>query len=157
MSDESGPLYGIIDQPYIGERFEGGFARGLMRGARGTKNLSTRTTTRLEDSLLCTTYPEIGTKRERDAFERVASRVSLTRYGLDCYSCGLLAIGLVDLIIEAGLKPYDAHAPIAVVSSAGGIVSDWKGNPAHDGGTILVSANEKLHQVALETLEFNQN
>lgn len=32
ISDMSGPIYGIIDQPYIGERFEGGLGRAVLNG-----------------------------------------------------------------------------------------------------------------------------
>ena len=51
----------------------------------------------------------------------------LTRYGLDCYAYALLALGQIDLVIEAGLEPYDIHGPMAVVRAAGGIVTDWRG------------------------------
>ena len=37
-------------------------------------------------------------------------------------------------MIEAGLQAYDVAAPIAVVRAAGGVVSDWRGGPAHGGG-----------------------
>ena len=33
VSDAAGPVFGIIDQPYIGERFEGGLGRADLIGA----------------------------------------------------------------------------------------------------------------------------
>ena len=152
VSDENGPLYGIIDQPYIGERFEGGFGRALMRGPRGVRPLVTRATDRLEDAVLFTTLPEVGTRQERQAFERVAEIALMTRYGMDCYGYALAALGQVDLVIEAGLESYDAQAPIAVVSAAGGVVTDWTGGPAHEGGQIIAAANRALHEKALAAL-----
>ncbi|MEM6728502.1 MAG: inositol monophosphatase family protein, partial [Pseudomonadota bacterium] len=81
-----GPVFGIIDQPYIGERFEGGFGHAAHRGPHGGGVLRTRQTARLEDAVLFSTYPEIGTDAQRAAFHTVAPRTKLTRYGLDCYA-----------------------------------------------------------------------
>jgi fructose-1,6-bisphosphatase/inositol monophosphatase family enzyme len=53
------------------------------------------------------------------------------RYGTDCYAYALIAAGQIDLVIEAGLKAYDVQAPIAVIEAAGGIVTDWQGQPGH--------------------------
>lgn len=78
--------------------------------------------------------------------------MKLTRYGMDCYAYALLAAGQVDLVIEAGLNAYDIQAPIAVIEAAGGIVTDWQGGPAHDGGRALAAANPEIHAAALEIL-----
>jgi histidinol phosphatase-like enzyme (inositol monophosphatase family) len=64
-------------------------------------------------------------RAERAAFEALAARVRLTRFGMDCYAYALLAAGQIDLVVEAGLHPYDIHAPIAVIEAAGGVVTDW--------------------------------
>lgn len=76
----------------------------------------------------------------------------LTRYGMDCYAYALIAAGQIDLVIEAGLESYDVCAPIAVIAAAGGIVTDWRGRPAHGGGRILAAANPALHAAALAIL-----
>jgi len=155
VSDAAGPLYGIVDQPYIGERFEGGFGRARMAGPHGPRNLATSATTALDTAILMTTFPEIGTAEEARAFAVLRDRVRLTRYGMDCYAYALLAAGQVDLVVEAGLNPYDVHAPIAVVQAAGGIVTDWTGGPAHPGGRIVAAANAGLHARALDALNGN--
>ncbi|MCY3879328.1 MAG: inositol monophosphatase family protein [Rhodobacteraceae bacterium] len=152
VSDMNGPLYGVIDQPYIGERFEGGFGRAVMRGPYGRRSLSTRATHQIENAVLCTTFPEIGTDAEKRTFQSLSGQVLLTRYGLDCYSYGLLALGQIDLVVEAGMKPFDVHAPIAVVQAAGGIATDWAGGACHDGGRIIAAATEELHATAVGIL-----
>ena len=152
LSDENGPLLGIIDQPYIGERFWGGPGRAEANGPLGTASLKTRGTTTLEQAALFSTFPEIGSNGERAAFERVSAHVKLTRFGCDCYAYALLASGHVDLVIEAGLQPYDIQAPIAVVQAAGGVLTDWQGKPAHNGGTAIAAATPELHAAALELL-----
>ena len=152
LSDESGPRLGIIDQPYIGERFLGGAGRAETTGPMGRADLKTRSTKALSEATLFSTYPEIGSTAERTAFERVAEQVKLTRFGCDCYAYALLAGGHIDLVIEAGLQPYDIQAPIAVVEAAGGVVTDWQGNPAHMGGTAIAAATPELHAAALALL-----
>lgn len=107
LGDGHGIRYGLIDQPYTRERFEGGLGRAQLTGPGGRRRLAVRRDALLADATLMTTFPEIGTPAEANAFRRVADRVRLTRYGLDCYAYALLALGHVDLVIEAGLQPYD--------------------------------------------------
>ena len=148
----SGPELGIIDQPYTGERFVGAAGSAWMTGPAGRAALATRSTPALDQAILFTTFPEIGTPDERTRFEAVRDRVRLTRYGMDCYAYALLAAGQIDLVIEAGLNAYDIQAPIAVIEAAGGLVTDWQGGPAHDGGRVLAAANADLHAAALGLL-----
>ncbi|MYM56572.1 inositol monophosphatase family protein [Thalassovita mangrovi] len=152
VSDDSGPIYGLIDQPYTGERFEGGFGLSRMTGPHGPVDLVARPDRPLSESILFTTFPEVGTPAEMKGFQQVASQARLTRYGMDCYAYALVAAGQVDLVIEAGLSNYDIQAPIAVIEAAGGIVTDWQGGPAHQGGRVLAAASKQQHEEALEIL-----
>ncbi|PIE12291.1 MAG: histidinol-phosphatase [Rhodobacterales bacterium] len=151
-SDANGPVFGVIDQPYIGERFWGGFGEACMTGPLGERELRVRGARPLNEALLFTTFPEVGSRSERAGFEAVSREVKLTRYGLDCYAYALLAAGQIDLVIEAGLSNYDIQAPIAVIEAAGGLVTDWTGAPAHDGGRVLAAANREQHAAALAIL-----
>ena len=153
LSDGDGPMLGIVDQPYIGERFEGSRDHAQVVGPHGTRPLVTRRTDSLADAILFTTFPEVGTEADRAGFERVAREVKLTRYGMDCYAYALLAAGTVDLVIEAGLNAYDIQAPIAVIEAAGGIVTNWEGDPVHNGGRALAAANPQIHAAALALLK----
>ncbi|MCU4652603.1 inositol monophosphatase family protein [Roseibacterium sp. SDUM158016] len=152
LCDAVGPLYGIIDQPYIGERFEGGLGRARLTGPRGGRGLGARPAAALDAATLFSTFPEVGSAAERAGFEAVRDAVKLTRYGMDCYAYALIAAGQVDLVIEAGLHPYDICAPIAVIEAAGGIVTDWQGGPAHGGGRVLAASGPAVHAEALEIL-----
>ncbi|MGV6848680.1 MAG: inositol monophosphatase family protein [Marinibacterium sp.] len=153
LGDADGPFLGMIDQPFIGERFFGGAGQAQYRGPRGAgQNLRTRDTRLLRDAILFSTFPEIGTVAECRAFQGVAGQARLVRYGTDCYAYALLAAGQIDLVIEAGLHAYDIQAPIAVVEAAGGFVTDWDGGPAHGGGRVLAAANRDLHAAVLPLL-----
>jgi histidinol phosphatase-like enzyme (inositol monophosphatase family) len=153
VADATGPIFGIIDQPYIGERFEGGLGVARVNGPMGAQSLKTRAPRALDQAILFTTFPEVGTRDEGDAFRRVAPKVRLVRYGMDCYAYALIAAGQIDLVIEAGLQAYDVQAPIAVIEAAGGIVTDWEGRPCHQGGRVLAAANATVHAQALALLQ----
>jgi histidinol phosphatase-like enzyme (inositol monophosphatase family) len=152
VADETGPIYGLIDQPYIGERFEGGLGRARVTGPMGTRQLRTRPHRPLSEAIVFTTFPEVGTHAEGAAFRRVAAAAKLVRYGMDCYAYALVAAGQIDLVIEAGLQAYDVQAPIAVITAAGGIVTDWLGRPCPQGGQVLAAANPEIHATALALL-----
>ena len=115
--------------------------------------LKTRPPRRLAEAIVFTTFPEVGTPEDGAAFQRVSRGARLTRYGMDCYAYALVAAGQVALVIEAGLNPYDIHAPIAVIKAAGGIVTDWTGGPAHQGGRVIAAANPSVHAAALDILQ----
>ena len=152
LADKDGPFLGVIDQPYIGERFLGGLGVARGTGPMGERALQCRSRGSISDAILFSTFPEIGSAQERAAFERVAAQVRLTRYGMDCYSYALLALGQIDLVIEAGLKPYDFAAPLAVIEAAGGIVTDWQGNPPGATGQVIAAGCARVHAQALALL-----
>ncbi|WP_226781772.1 inositol monophosphatase family protein [Oceaniglobus trochenteri] len=153
VGDDDGPKLGVIDQPYIGERFVGGFGEAWSEGPQGHRPLACRTYRPLSEAILFTTFPEVGSDGEGAAFRRVSARARLTRYGTDCYAYALVAAGQIDLVIEAGLHAYDVQAPIAVIEAAGGIVTDWTGGPVHQGGRVLAAANRDIHAEALALLQ----
>ncbi len=153
LDDSNGPILGIVDQPFTGERFLGGF--GLSQWQRGDEVRETRVRAcaSLSDAVLFTTFPEVGTKAEGEAFRAVSGQCKLTRYGTDCYAYALVAMGQIDLVIEAGLNHYDLQGPIGVVQAAGGIVTNWHGEPAHNGGRVIAAGDARTHAQALEYLQ----
>lgn len=145
-------VYGIIDQPFTDERFEGGFGTAQVSGRGAVTPLAVRRDVALANAILMTTHPGLKNPADAAAFARVAAEVRLTRYGLDCYAYALLAAGHVDLVIESGLQAYDIVAPIAVIEAAGGIVTDWQGGRAEAGGPAIAAATPALHEAALRLL-----
>lgn len=148
----SGPIIGIIDQPYIGERFVGTPEGATLTHHGKTRAIRTRAARPLSKAVVFTTFPGVGSAEEGAAFHAVASQAQLTRYGMDCYAYALVASGQVDLVIEAGLNSYDIQGPIGLIQAAGGIVTDWEGGPAHNGGRAIAAANAEIHADALAIL-----
>ncbi|MFQ5534813.1 MAG: histidinol-phosphatase [Sphingomonadales bacterium] len=143
------PIVGMMDQPILGERFT-----GTPDGAfRNGEPVSTRPCPDLSKAILFTTDPDMFEESgELKAFREVERQVKLRRFGGDCYAYCLLARGLVDLVIEGDLKPYDIQALIPIVEGAGGIVTTWDGGPADNGGLVVAAGDKRLHAQALEIL-----
>lgn len=152
LHDGGRVIMGMIDQPYIGERFVGGLGHASFEGPHGGQGLAVSAVRELAQATIFTTFPEVGSDAEGRAFRAVAERCKLTRYGMDCYAYALLAMGQVDLVIEAGLAAYDIQAPVGVIEAAGGVVTDWQGKPADQGGTAVAASTPELHAAALKIL-----
>jgi histidinol phosphatase-like enzyme (inositol monophosphatase family) len=145
-------ILGIIDQGWLDERYVGVGDEAWLdcRGAR--TRLRTRNCTSLAQAILSTTDPFILTPPERGAFEHLRATARLTRYGLDAYGYARLAAGTIDMVTETGLKSHDVAALIPVIEGAGGVVTDWRGEPAKLGGQIAAAANRKILDEALVSL-----
>ncbi len=152
VNDGHSVVLGMIDQPFTGERFFGAGNRSWLSRAGNTVRQRTRSCARMEDAVLFTTFPEIGTSAERNAFSAVSRCARLTRYGMDCYAYALLAGGHIDLVIEAGLNTYDIQAPIGVIEASGGVVTDWNGGSAMNGGQVLAAGDARLHERVVRIL-----
>jgi histidinol-phosphatase len=87
----------------------------------------------------------------RDAFLELASRTQRQRGFGDFYGFVLVAQGSGELMIEAGVHPWDLAALTPIVEEAGGRFSDWDGNRTIDHPNVIVS-NGRLHDAALEML-----
>jgi myo-inositol-1(or 4)-monophosphatase len=146
------PVYGMVHQPYIGERFTGDNGAARYEGPSGQRELAVRRCASLAEAVLFTTSPRLMNAPDRARFERVESEVRLSRYGGDCYAYCMLAAGHLDLVIETELKPYDVAALIPIVSGAGGIMTTWEGQPAQSGGRIVAAGDKRVHEAALKLL-----
>src|SRR5712672_1035802 len=146
------PVFGMVHQPFIGERFSGDGLAAVYRGPAGNRALIVRPCPTLTDATLYTTSPRLMNAADRTAFARVEEAVRLPRYGGDCYAYCMLAAGHVDLVIETGLKPYDVMALIPIIEGAGGIVSTWEGGSAVDGGRIIAAGDRRVHEAAMKML-----
>lgn len=152
LTDHGDAIAGMMVQPFIGELFYAAGQGAHYEGPHGKARLSTRANKSLAEATLCTTTPAIFEPRQRAAFDRLERQVCLSRYGTDCYAYCMLAAGGIDLVVEAGLQPYDIVALIPIIEQAGGVVSDWAGGPAEKGGAIIAAASAGLHAAALDIL-----
>ena len=145
------PVLGVIDMPALKERWIG------VKGRPTTFNgeaVTSRSCQGLGDAWLYATSPQMFTGDDFTAFERLRQQTRAGLYGTDCYAYGLVASGFVDLVVEASMEPYDYCAVIPVIEGAGGIVSDWQGNPLslNSDGRIVAAGDERVHAATIAAL-----
>lgn len=155
LMDRTQPLLGLIDQPFTKERFwSDGMRTFFSQDKSNQKIICTRKCENLDEAILMTTDPELFKEEtKRSCFYALRSRVRMTRYSGDCYAYALLASGLVDVILECELKPHDIIPLIPIVQSAGGCLTDWKGNVPVNGGSVLACGDKKLHEKIIKLLQ----
>jgi myo-inositol-1(or 4)-monophosphatase len=146
------PVFGMMHQPFTGERFTGDGGAAQYRGPAGARGLHVRPCAALADAMMFTTSPRLMNEADAAAFGRVEAAAKLSRYGGDCYAYCMLAAGHVDLVIETGLKPHDIVALIPIIEGAGGIVTSWEGGSAVKGGRVIAAGDKRVHAAALKLL-----
>jgi myo-inositol-1(or 4)-monophosphatase len=146
------PVFGMMHQPFVRERFTGDGGAAHYRGPAGERELHVRPCGDLREAMLFTTSPQLMNADDRAAFGRVEAAVKLSRYGGDCYPYCMLAAGHVDLVIETGLKPHDIVALIPIIEGAGGVITTWEGESAAKGGRIVAAGDERVHEAAMKLL-----
>ncbi|MBL1421066.1 MAG: histidinol-phosphatase [Alphaproteobacteria bacterium] len=159
LTFEGKAVFGLNSQPHIGERFWGYGRACLYQGPRETYGqLTTSKQTDITQALAGSTAPEMfKTPSDIANFERIKDNVRLMRYGCDCYFYCLLAAGTLDLVFETDLNAYDIAALVPIIEGAGGVVTNWAGEPIifdENLGktTVLATANKTLHEKALSLL-----
>jgi myo-inositol-1(or 4)-monophosphatase len=153
LNDGKAPIVGIMRQPYTGETFIGSSAGAELRRGSEITQLKARSNTRLADVTVCATDPTMfAGARHQQAFARLAPRARAVRFGGDCYTPCLVAAGCADLVVEAGLKPWDVQALIPIVQGAGGVITDWSGGPAASASEVIIAGNSSLHAEVVAAL-----
>lgn len=154
LLENGSPVLGVIDMPILGERWIGG--RGMPTLFNGNPVI-TSSCSRLHDAVAFSTSPHMFKGKEEKVASALTAAVRLRRYGGDCYMFGLLSSGFVDVVLEAGLKPYDFLALAPIVEGAGGKITDWDGNPLvlSSDGKVLATANKDIHQETIQLIKGN--
>ena len=147
------PVFGLMNQPFIGERFSGDGMAASYKGPAGNRELRARACETLANAVLFTTSPLLMNDADRRAFGKVEAAVRLSRYGGDCYAYCMLAAGHVDLVIETGLKPYDIIPLVPIITGAGGVITTWENGSPVAGGRIVAASDKRVHAAALEMLK----
>jgi myo-inositol-1(or 4)-monophosphatase len=155
LHDGARPILGMLNQPFMNERFIGAPQIGLaeLRNASGVSTLRTRDCGSLANASLTSTHPSMFDKEPlHSAYEELRGAVRQEGFGGDCYAYGLVALGTHDLVVENTLSAYDIQALIPIIEAAGGVVTSWDGSPADLGGTAIAAGSAKVHAEALAIL-----
>jgi histidinol phosphatase-like enzyme (inositol monophosphatase family) len=153
------PLMGLIGQPYLQEVFLGAPSGSRLIRPDGERPLKVRPCPRLTEATLAATDP-VGcfNGAEQGAFSQVRAAARLTRLGGDAYIFALVALGAIDIVVEAGLKTWDIDPIVPVIENAGGVVADWRGQPVgRHGGQVAAVGDRRVLDEALVSLRRSAN
>ena len=148
------PILGIIDCPAHKERWV-----GLQNKPTTMNDTEVRTSNikSIKNSYTFTSGLYFEDKKFRTDFDKIIGQAEYYRFGGDCYMYGMLASGLIDIVIEDTLKPYDYMALIPVIEGAGGVVTDKYNKEINldSKGSIIATANPELHKEVMKVLRSN--
>ena len=154
LRHEGRPALGSIGQPWLGEVYIGDASRSRLVTRQGERPLAVRRGVRLTEAIIATTDPEgCFDGAEMGAWKQLRAAARLVRLGCDAYAYAMVAAGAVDLVVEAGLKPWDIEAAIPVIEGAGGRVTDWLGGSiGPQGGQTAIAGDRNVLEEALVAL-----
>ena len=152
---QGAPILGLIDMPVMEERWLGAKGRpSLHSGRHALGQARVRPCPEIGEAVLYATTPHMFPGADFAAFERVRQATRQPMYGSECYAYGLLASGFVDLVIEDTMGVYDYMALVSVIEGAGGLITDWRGEPLglKSDGRVLAAGDARCHAAALDLL-----
>lgn len=143
---------GVIYDPMREELF------AAERGAGATLNERPIRVSKIDDlnaAMLCTGFPY--NVRERADFTRQFANFTMAaqavrRDGSASLDLAYLACGRFDGFWEEGLRPWDIAAGVLLVEEAGGLVSDYKGQPLDLYNPVTLASNGLVHDAMIKVL-----
>lgn len=146
------PILGLIDQPFTKERW---FAQENTPTTYNKTTISCNKNISFDKIKLLSSSPDIFQGEEKDFIEKIKKKILQFQWETECYGYGLLAMGLVDVIIEKYLKPHDYFPLVKIVENAGGIITDFNGFPLtlKSDGRVVASGNFKIHEQILSLID----
>ncbi|HUP14336.1 MAG TPA: inositol monophosphatase family protein, partial [Niastella sp.] len=146
------PVLGIIDQPVLKERWVGITGHASLYNKTPLPRLNNQKS--LQAANISTTSTDYFTEEQAAKFAKLCEKAENCILGGDAYAYGLLASGNLDIVVDAGMKPYDFCALAPVIEGVGGIITDWAGKPLtlHSDGSVIAAASKKLYDEAFGLL-----
>ena len=143
------PVVGVMHFPAIHTRWVG--AAGRPTTCNGAP-CNTRPGAALHDAIQSASSPDFFRDAdEQRALAALSAETAWRVYGGAALAYGRLAMGGIDVAIDAGLKVYDYAPFVPIVEGAGGKITDWQGQPLtlKSGSQVLAAGDARRHAVAL--------
>jgi histidinol phosphatase-like enzyme (inositol monophosphatase family) len=146
---EGVPVIGVMDLPAADNRWVGAAGRPTLHNGRPCR---ARAGAGLSGAMLACMNPDFFAEGDRGALEALKAATAWRIYGGSSMGYGLLASGRIDLCLDARLQPYDFACYRPIIEGAGGVVTDWRGEPLTlaSGPRVLAAGDAALHERALD-------
>jgi myo-inositol-1(or 4)-monophosphatase len=147
-------IVGVIYDPNLDELFTAEKGKGAYLNGR---RLKVSETLKLESSLLVTGFPYNITENPNHAVEHfihfLMKAQGVRRMGSAAIDLAYIAAGRFDGFWEVALHPWDMAAGALLVQEAGGILTNFSGNPLNIYQKELVATNGHIHHAVLDVLQ----
>jgi histidinol phosphatase-like enzyme (inositol monophosphatase family) len=145
------PVLGVIDMPMTRERWIGGTC---LPTTHNGKTVRTRSCENLASAVMSTSNPDFYDETSIPVLKRMQQASRLNVYGGSCMAYGQIASGRIDVGIDVQFDIHDYLPLVPVISGAGGIISDWYGNPLdmNSGDRFIAAGDQRTHAEALKVL-----
>ena len=145
---------GVIYNPCVDELFEAVKGEGACRNGNPIRVSKTK---RIGDALLITGFPYDVRENPDGITRRFKKMLTLAqgvrRLGSAALDLAYVAAGIFDGYWEERLHPWDTAAGAVLVREAGGLVSDYDGQPFSPYGKTIVASNGLIHEDLLSALK----
>lgn len=147
------PVLGVVEMPVMAERWVG------IAGQPSTVNglpIKTREHDELSTTLAASSNTEFVFPEDKEAYAHLMKSTKWRVYGGACYGYLSLAAGKIDLCYDSGImREVDYCALVPIIEGAGGVMSDWEGQPLtmHSGMKVLAAGDRRLHTKVLEEIK----
>jgi len=142
------PILGAFHQPILSELLIGDNVKTILN----EQPVKMRDCQKLSDAILLTT-DQLNIKKFQNLnnFNSLVEQVRIYRMWGDCYGYYLLATGFADVMVDPIMSPWDALPIIPIIKGAGGVITDYQGNDAVKGKSII-AAGKEIHSEVIEIL-----
>lgn len=148
------PLLGVVVAPSLGLEWTG---CGSHTARRNGEPCRVSDVVQLDDALLATGFPydrRTSEDNNFDAFVSIKKKCqAVRRCGSAAIDLCLVADGTYDGYWEKKLGPWDVAGGSAIVLSAGGRISDYRGRPADVTRGSVVATNGRIHDELVGELQ----
>ncbi len=146
------PVLGIINCPAHDERWVGVKNKITKCNAR---EVQTSKVDKIKDAYLFTSGLYFQEPQIKKGLELLKKKSRYYRLGGDCYMYGMLASGLIDIVIEDTLKVHDYMALVNVIEGSGGIITDKFGKEIslESDGSLIASSSDHLHKEIINLIK----
>lgn len=143
------PFLGLMDFPALSTRMTGLIGETTLKDGAVCRS-------RLNPSgpIMAVSNPEALSASERRRVKELRSKAAWAVYGGSTLVYANLAMGRIDLCVDAGLDAYDYCSLGPVIGGAGGKVTDWEGRELtiSSGNRIIAAGDPALHELAVSIL-----
>lgn len=146
------PCLGVMDFPVTRERWVGARGQATTRNGQVCR---VRSGVPLRQAIQSASNPDFFSGPEAAVLAAVSAETAWRIYGGAALSYGRLASGLIDLSIDASLKIHDFAPFVPIIEGAGGVITDWQGQPLRigSGSRILAAGDRANHEAALTLVQ----